>query len=100
MEPVGAGSHRVTGELPDGPLVWSGPQPQLLGGEITERVDDEALVVGPTFVEDLRSGRRPVRHARMVGAPLPQVTSGRESRSAHRDRVASCACQETTWSSS
>ena len=55
LEPVGAGSRRVSGELPDGPLVRSGPQSQLLGGEITERVEDEALVGRPALVEGLQS---------------------------------------------
>src|SRR4029450_8805046 len=58
VEPIRTSSPHMTGELPDGPHVRGGLQEQLVGGEVAERVEEQAVVVGPPVVEGLLFGSR------------------------------------------
>jgi hypothetical protein len=51
MEPVGARTGDVRGQLPDRPLVRGGPERELLGRQDAEGLDDSSLVLGPSRVE-------------------------------------------------
>ena len=58
VEPVGPARRHVAGELPDGPQVRGGLQQQLVGREVSERVQEQAVVVRPPVVEGLLFGSR------------------------------------------
>jgi hypothetical protein len=56
VEPIRARAGDVPGQLPDRPLMGSGPKVELFRGESPECIDDQCLVLGPSLVEGSQGG--------------------------------------------